>query len=394
MKLFDKLYNALSVDALAHRMRSIRENSPYHREENVWEHTRMVLDAYKKFYAPRRSMKMQLLTLTALLFHDTGKPRARQEKFSEERGHYQTFGGHALISARVFEDFMMSRPELMAVLRFDANEWRTIKWLIENHLPYDIKDQQKRQALMTDCLAHGADTLTMFYDVLRSDALGRISDDHAGKLAKVDAWISQFSLVQSLQKTDFHLPQKPDHKVAMFMVGPSGSGKSTFARGMIDSGMKPFEPDSLRMEFYFTSGFASSDNEKRDYAVAWNYCCIEKPQDFDKFWRARFVKLLNDGHDVVIDSVNSTRKSRAFYIAELRKRGYFIISCEFPVALSTVLERQLSRLDKEVPVDTVTKQYFTVTQPRVGSEVDVAYVMWNHDLRSTAATHYNVVYNN
>jgi predicted kinase len=392
MELFNKLYIALTSSSIAHNMRSIRENSPYHREENVWKHTLMTLDSYCVNIGPHRTQRMELITMTALLFHDAGKPLSRQEKYSDSRGNYQTFGGHEPVSARVFEDFMMTNPELMAELRFDSNEWRLIKWLIENHLPYDIKDNQKCRALITDCHSHGLGALQMFLDVLRSDARGRISDDHEAKLSKVEQWIAEFVTLEPLSYRIVEQPQPANHKIATFLIGPSGAGKSTYAR-QLATNAKIFSLDELRLEFYFTSGFKTSNNSKRDYALAWKYCTMEKSKEFDQFWRARFIGLMNAGHDLVIDNVNSTRKSRAFYVAELRKRNYFIVSMEFPIALSTVIERQLLRDDKEVPVESVTQQYYAISQPRVGSEVDEAYVIFDGNFQKSAAKHYKVVYN-
>jgi type II secretory ATPase GspE/PulE/Tfp pilus assembly ATPase PilB-like protein len=67
-----------------------------------------------------------------------------------------------------------------------------------------------------------------FFDVLRSDCAGRISDDHETKLAAVEEWINEF------QSIDIEGLELDTLQTMYILIGASGSGKSTWIRKMID----------------------------------------------------------------------------------------------------------------------------------------------------------------
>lgn len=165
------------------------ENSPYHREANVFEHTEMVLHEYFKL-TPQAvwdtNPKSYFSGAMACIFHDVGKPEAMIEKFSEDRGHYRSFSGHAQISARMFEDWMLT--ENIGNL-IDSRTIGHITWMIENHFPWKIKKQKKRLALRETAEEIGIDA---YCSVLLADTMGRMSDDFIGGLKKSIAWIEEF----------------------------------------------------------------------------------------------------------------------------------------------------------------------------------------------------------
>lgn len=81
------------------------EPMKYHMEGNVWTHTLMVMTYVETYFDlidinlnKYITYKNYVKILTAALLHDFGKPKARKDKYSEERGEYYSFTGHEGIS--------------------------------------------------------------------------------------------------------------------------------------------------------------------------------------------------------------------------------------------------------------------------------------------------------
>lgn len=176
-------------------MLAVREDSPWHREANVAEHTRMLLDWYQQNYASQRSEYQQFLSRVCCLFHDVGKPVARIEKHSEARGTYFAYHGHELISANMFMDVAAKSKNIwMEALGCDsANAYASmvagIAFMIEHHLPWELKRPEKRKALKNTIVYRvGEEGHQAWIDFLMCDQHGRISDDQEAKLQRVYEW--------------------------------------------------------------------------------------------------------------------------------------------------------------------------------------------------------------
>lgn len=190
MNRFDIIEQALKSSPLWIAMLNTYENSPWHREENVAEHTRMVLSWYKNNLASNRNETQQFLTQTAALFHDVGKPMAEVVKFKEERGIYRAYSGHEQLSARLWVDFALSNKQLCEKISIDVNDISQIALMIEYHVPYGYKDSNKRLNLKKGLISRlGEHGHRAWLDLLLSDQHGRISDNHSDKLSEVSNWI-------------------------------------------------------------------------------------------------------------------------------------------------------------------------------------------------------------
>lgn len=179
-------------------MKATRENSPWHREENVSVHTQMLIDWYKDNLAANRSESQRLMTLVACLFHDVGKPPAEIIiKHSEERGEYRAYHGHEQISARMWVDYAMTnRAQVSELLKFDLTDISNIAMMLEHHVPFQLKHRDKRQSLKRAIMLRmGEPGHRAWLDLLLSDQHGRISDGQAEKLATVDAWLKEWETV-------------------------------------------------------------------------------------------------------------------------------------------------------------------------------------------------------
>lgn len=355
------------------------EASPWHREANVAVHTEMVLDQYIKRFAPIRSDDQNRIALLALVFHDFGKPSAEEEleKKDGSGDKYRRYAGHEQDSAVAFTEQWLKDDHLARLV--DKQQARVIRWIIEHHLPYGLKDSTK-VAQLRSAVASLGDYEQTFFDCLRSDAAGRISDDHETKLQNVENWIATF------QSTEPFRPKNVSEKQKCFiLIGPSGSGKSTFLRGHARACDRVISRDSLYRTFweanveFDTSGLSDKDA----YSAAWQMCCIDNKAEYEKVLqqliRARFESASITKGDVFIDNTNGSKKARALYVQFARQHGMKVVAVEFWNRFDTLVARQTSRPDKEVPISSVKAQVFAQTCAWLGGEADEVVLITERD---------------
>lgn len=355
--------NEFKTDPLYRDMLDTVEASPWHREINVGIHTDMVTSEYIS-WADKNWSVQTLVGAVACAFHDTGKPRARVEKYKPERGTYNSFGGHEIISARLFEDYAVRNAqrlsELFGLERNIAEYYELvyrIGFVIEHHMPYE-QPSEKVQNIATTA-AHlfgiGGNVESIFQNHLTADTHGRIADDHENKIAKVDQWIYEFD---KKMYVPFHSNALiGDERTLILPIGPSGCGKSTLFKTLSKSHeLVHYSWDSLRLEWYDS-----------DYAKAYQMS-VDDPK-----FNARYTKVFKEhiltGKNVYVDNTNLSRKRRRPWIDDARKHGYNVIGYYMPNSINTVLARQKTRCDKDVPTSAVLNHYMTLQLPLYG-EVD------------------------
>lgn len=148
-------------------------------------------------------------------------------------------------------------------------------------------------------------------------------------------------------------------------MGPSGIGKSTMLRKLQQKNpdLQVFSLDVLRHKFY----------DPDDYAKAWQMSTEDR--EFKNKANAEFMNALSQGQDLYVDNTNLTPKSRRWYIDQARQRGYKIVGITFPnVDLDTLIARQQTRGDKNVPAAAVRQQFMSLKAPEKGEFDDVIKV--------------------
>lgn len=351
---FDEFRN----DPLFEVMAGLAEESPWHREQSVGVHTNMVVTQYLLRSDDIRGA-------FAAAFHDVGKPGAIEFRFKPERGNYKAFPGHELLSARLWEDWAVRHWQMLRErFEFEPRDIYRVGWLIEHHLPWQLKDPRKLAALASTAVNLFDDSL-VFQDVLLADQYGRISDDHEEKLERVSDWLSRFEETLENLPVD-HKP--PSHPYLIMPIGASGSGKSNFWNHLGWPGTEEFilanyfSLDKLRHDWY----------DADDYTNAYRKSVADK--GFGGKAQRAFIELLKEGKGVYVDNTNLSRKRRRFYVTEARNRGYYTIAVLFPVTLDTVVQRQASRTDKTVPEHAVIQHYNTLQLPMYGEFDEVLVV--------------------
>lgn len=357
--------------SLWRRMEETVEDSPWHREDDVAVHTAMVLDQYEQRFAPHRTERQNTIARLALLFHDVGKPDAEETLEKKDgSGTHRRYAGHEQLSAVSFAECWLQDEHLRQVI--SADDARKVRFIIEHHLPYGYKDGKKRSDLRTAIEHTLREDVETFYDCLRSDAAGRISDDHQQKLQAVEDWVAAFQQVPlTVNKVNSQVGK------CYVLIGPSGSGKSTWVKQHLREGDKVVSRDTYYLEYFHSQvsiGLASPSDDKRLYAAAWRLCCIDDKAGFEEFLRRKVAAVFHDlkvtHGSVFIDNTNGSKKARASCIQHARNAGMKVVAVEFWNTFQTVVGRQQTRPDKEVPVHSLSQQYHAQSSAWLGSEVD------------------------
>lgn len=342
---------------LYQNMLDCTELTKWHREDNVGIHTNMVISEYLKTIHSERGGDAwchdTMLGAMACLFHDVGKPKAKEMKWSEERGHYPSFHGHELMSTRLFEDYMVTNWWLLG-RRYDPDDIYKIGWLIQNHLPYKIKKPAKLMPILVTAQRLFNDP-HLLDKVLMSDQLGRIADAADENHAAVREWIEQLHVMSTTQSVGKVDPNKPTVYV---MIAPSSSGKSTVAEKLKDKyDCTIYSNDELRLQWY--------DPQNRDYDIAWKLACddntfVKRSHDF-------YLDLLRNGGNIVADSMHLSPKSRNFVCLEAVKKGYNVIAVLVPISLQELIDRSVSRLNRTIPIPIIINMYNSIQYPSIGT---------------------------
>lgn len=355
-------FEGLKTLPMFQRMERTVEGSPWHREDNVLVHTGMVLDEYVKLMDQQVAFELGETWVRAMYiggiaaaFHDVGKPLAETKKYSEERGEYRGYGGHELLSARMFETYAVERSPM-----FSPAEIFLISWMIEHHLFWNASPT-KQENMARTLLSVGTAGPPVFAALLLADQYGRISDDPE-KDSKAKAYVDDF---MQLVKTVNHTPTEkyPGQRTMYLPIAPSGAGKSTYLKELRETSpdVHVFSLDALRHEWYHPT----------DYRIAYEKAVADNK--FEGRANARFhadVKhCVANNLDLYVDNTNLSARRRKWYIDIARKQGFYIVAVMMPVALSTLLERQKTRGDKTVPESAVKQQYNALQTPMIG-EVD------------------------
>jgi predicted kinase/CRISPR/Cas system-associated endonuclease Cas3-HD len=345
--------NEFKTDDLYKTMEKTVEGSPWHREKSVGTHTDMVVSEYIS-WADKEWTTETLIGAVACAFHDTGKPAARVEKYKPERGTYNSFGGHEVISARLWEDYALRNIERMWEL-FEQREINIIfqvGFVIEHHMPYEVPTDKIQNIATTAAMYFSS---PVFQNHLTADTHGRVADDHKNKIAKVDEWIVEF-------EKKMHVPVHLDgeirkEKTLILAIGPSGCGKSTLLKKLLkEHELHHYSWDLLRLEWY-------DSNYEKAYQMS-----VDDPS-FNAKYMKEFKTHVLTGKNIYIDNTNLSRKRRRPFIDDARKHGYNVIGYVFPIALETLFKRQKARGaqgEKDVPKDAVRQHYTALQGPLLG----------------------------
>lgn len=354
---FLQIFSELKKHPLFKRMETTVEGSPWHREANVLVHTEMVVAEYIRLTDEVVSewTYQDFLGAVVSMFHDVGKPKAKIEKTSAERGTYFAFHGHEVISARLFEDFIMSKQHVQLSELLLPDAVANVSMLIEYHMPWRIEDVKKRTNIAKTMNKFNIDVYTR---TLLADQFGRIADDQEKKNADALKWVEEFvafaATIDYNQELGVPLLMS---KVMFIPIGASGSGKSTAYKKLVEEhgSVASYSLDALRHEWY----------DAVDYTKAYEGSVADSK--FEQKTKDRFNQMMKEGHSYMyIDNTNLSAKRRKFYLDAAKQYGYNTVAVLLPIDMKTLTQRQMTRKDKYVPDAAVRQQYFSLQMPLFG----------------------------
>lgn len=354
------------------------ENSPWHRESSVAEHTMMLYRWYRDNKMSERTERQRVLTFLAIMFHDTGKPASRKEKWREDRGTYYIYAGHEQISARLWEDFAVTNwkwlVELFPVLVVE--DIYKIGYIIENHLPFSDAKVDKQRVFRNALFAALDVDEIAYFDCLMSDQHGRVSDNQEEKLTSFYEWINKFQTLTNVKSSISTTIQNV--KVLNLLIGASGCGKSTYVNLTIDKygqdSVGIYSLDELRLEYAKTriNGWEHLDSMEQ-YRQAFGLS-VDDAAGYGSFADKEFTKMLKEYDYILVDNTNVSRKARLKWASLARNRGFWVAGTLFPISKKELLKRMTSRNDKRVPEEAVLRQWNQISYPSIGDDVDSVIV--------------------
>jgi predicted kinase/CRISPR/Cas system-associated endonuclease Cas3-HD len=357
------------------------ENSPWHRESNVAEHTMMLYRFYRDNLMSSRTKRQQILTFLAMMFHDVGKPSAKVEKYREDRGNYFVFAGHEQISARLWEDYAVGNWSYLKNLfpEINIDDIFRIGFIIENHLPFTITNQKALEKFSNAVHYTLESDKVAYFDCLTSDQHGRISDNQEEKLNRFNEWMEKFC---NINNNTIINNEENINKVIYLLIGASGSGKSTYANSIRhqygDDNVGVFSLDTCRLDFaknYIVDWETKNDIDFYREAFA---LCVSKQNEFNVFADKSFRNILDKFDYVISDNTNVSKKSRHKWTMMAHNKGFKVIGVLFPINKEKLLNRMVSRVDKKVPEEAVLRQWNQISYPRIGDDVDGVFVVSNN----------------
>lgn len=333
------------------------EGSPWHREDNVWVHTQMVVDEYLT-RSPSSWMKEDFMGALVCAFHDTGKPMAEEVKTRDDGSTYRSYARHEIMSAGVFLNYIMSQKSdhpIRAALALD--DIYNIHAMIGRHLPYSMN--KKNTAILRHHMGYYG-LVEVFIRCVLSDAYGRVSDTPSKDRERVETWAQNFRNHETVVRN------ADNSQTVVLLCGPSGSGKSStiLKHDLPDHGVHSM--DILRLKLYNTDNYEQA---------------FKHSQEDKKF----NDKVANDFHQhlarhdlVFVDNTNLTRKRRGMYLAAAKRRRVeaIVFLNSLDVLHQRCKKRESQDPTKVIPRRVLTQQYYSFQVPLVG-EVDSVTVVYN-----------------
>lgn len=356
MKRFIAWYNnEFKQTPLYSMMEQNVENSPWHRERNTGIHTDMVVSQLLASLGKYATMASELkyCALFAAAFHDVGKPVVRREKFSEARGNYVAFGGHELMSARLWETWAISSRQML-LDEFGLTKWHIymVGTMIEQHLLWQMTPAQV--GMMAKHF-HGNGMFIPFMELCDADNNGRISLEH-----DENATDRFYQIPAGKTMQDVFSDPAPDTKYMVMLIGASGSGKSTIAASMEQgSNAVVYSWDRIRHQLFNPDGTKSYDEVYADATAN------------DKLFASTQQTMWNDllhqkPNVILVDNTNISRKRRQHFLRSAQHAGYVTVAYMVLASLHEIIDRQQTRGDKCLAPGIVSAQYNSLQYPLYG----------------------------
>ena len=287
--------------------------NPYHLESDVWTHTMQVCLMAQRF-------QVNDMVKLACLFHDLGKPMAREVKEETQR---VRFFGHE--GASVF--IAMDAINKMGIELTDEDKAHLLNLISHHTNLYSAFEAKNPIKSVVDSYVGNKRLLQDLIWLSKCDALGRFTSNDTSTSENLENLLAP-ALEQLKEK-----PVKMSEKTCTLLVGPPLSGKSTWIRNNPNPENVVISRDDLIMEFggdlNYSANWASADQDA-----------------IDKELLARKKAAVTSGKSIIMDLTHCSPRSRRQSFGQLPssyKRNLIV----FFSPLSLLLERNERRGNDE-----------------------------------------------
>lgn len=340
------------------------EGSVWHREENVWVHTEMVLNEFIQRSAELKFSSLMFRTgFLACIYHDVGKP---QSKMARPDGVGFSFHNHESMSANWLKNDYCEFEEVRQFFDCGFNQMQLARFIVQVHLPYGQVSMTKLMKASLFYYAAGMfshdEAVSVYTICLLSDTCGRISDNYVGNVQAVLEWIEDFTKISDLPT----VRSKNTGPTVYILSGPQASGKSTFAKRLRTHSEKVVHYigfDELRSKLFRekTGVDLTTDN-------------FSESGQYENELNGRISKTLNrlcgnkEFFDdvIIVDATNATRKRRLAVINSIKTSK--VVNVQFVNSLSLCVARNDRRKPPNtgyIPVSNIKQNYFSGKMPFV-----------------------------
>lgn len=349
------------------------EGSVWHREENVWAHTIMVLNEFIRRASDLKFSSLMFRTgFLASIYHDVGKPQSKKPR---PDGEGFSFHNHESVSANCLKNDYCQFEQVRQFFTFGFSQMQLVRFMIQVHLPYGQESMTKLMKASLFYYAYGMfshdEAVAVYTICLLSDASGRISDNYVRNVQAVVDWIEDFSNITDL----------PTRRISVIgptvyiLSGPQASGKSTFAKRLRTNSGKIVHYigfDEIRSKLFKekTGEELTTDN-------------FHKSSQYENEMNGRISKTLNRlcsdekyfDDIIIIDATNATRKRRRAILSSIKNSK--VVNVQFINPLSLCITRNDKRKPPNtgfIPVSSIKQNYFSGKMPMIDEFNEQTYV--------------------
>jgi predicted kinase len=287
--------------------------NPYHLESDIWTHTMQVCLMAERF-------NVNYMVKLACLFHDLGKPMAREVKEDTQR---VRFFGHE--GASVF--LAMDAMERMSLDLSDKDKAHVLNLISHHTSLYTVFESKNPIKTVVDTYVGNKRLLEDLIWLSKCDALGRFTTHDTTTSENLETILAP-ALAKIKDKSE-----RLSTKTCTILVGPPLSGKSTWLKTNLEAGAVVISRDDLVMEF---GGDVS-------YSVNWAKVDQEA---IDKELIRRKQEAIAAGKSIVLDLTHCSPKSRRQSFGQLTP-SYKRKAVVFFSPLSLLIERNEKRSREE-----------------------------------------------
>lgn len=353
---FENWFKKFQETDIFKTMEATVENSPYHREDNVGVHTKMVVDFFMEMNNDHPWGKNDFLGALTCAFHDVGKPASEETHEREDGSTYRSYKSHEQISGSMFMDYVLTDKGSELAEHLTHVDMYNVWVMVVHHQPY--KYNMERLRMLKNHMEYFG-LVDTFLSVCRSDGCGRIVDNSENLIKNLDDFDERFHKAQFIRKPS------NDSKTVCILVGAQGVGKSTIVNQIKTENemdgltVDVHSMDTLRKELY------SEDHVKA-------FFMSNEDKDFGNKVTADFNEKLKNSDYLIIDNTNISFKRRVRYRSVKNAK---IVSYVLWRGFDETLERNFNRKES-VKEDAVSRVYYSA-YPVLYGEVDEIVSVFN-----------------